>query len=793
MNYRFLVVPFVILVFFNLVLLPTGCDFFRNQPTGPSAINSLGSCSENANLKFKLVVPHKADGKPLASIRASTNSFVVFKLIVARPGDSDKTKDILVKKADVGADGSVSVTFTDIPEKPCIGQLSIADGNYQGYKDFHGALDLKEGDNTMEIAPAGSKLPQDILAHAANAAFNSPELMQNANDSIVQTINNSIKNIDTTRDDLYSVAVNNAIEVLRPPTSTYFAISDDKKNLKGLSNGEKKWENSTSDYFESIDLWSTDISDMYIQQIVRQNLGGVGYVAWKHSSPSPFAIGAVASSGSMLAFVKNPGVCEQILVLSDGSVIIGGSNDDKGCPVLFRWSGRENANTWSNAGGAESGLTWYHYFGDQTYDGTGDRPAVKSLQYDGADTLIVTVDNVADNSVRTYRISLSSGSVIDQQNEKPNLFPSVKLTKPESGNSFALGDEVIFEAVASDTDGEVAKVEFYAGEEKIGEDTTAPYSCSNSSIVAGSHKISAIAIDDKGAKTQSNFIEIIIKEPASGGTTEIDLGDGIKMNFVSISSGSFTMGQADGDSDESPTRTVTISNSFYMGKYEVTQEQYQKIMGTNPSYWQGSNSYADSSKQPVEEVSWYDAVSFCNKLSTNQGLTPCYTDSGGSNTIESGDTVTCDWSANGYRLPTEAEWEYCCRAGTTTKYSWGDEDDEATIKQYAWYRYNAYDNYWTTPHADKEGTQPVGTKTANPWGLHDMHGNVWEWCYDWYGSSYYAADENSDPRGPDSGSDRVIRGGSWYLNANYLRSAYRYSFNPTNTTITLGFRVLRVQ
>ncbi|MGM0599959.1 MAG: Ig-like domain-containing protein [Candidatus Rifleibacteriota bacterium] len=505
MNHRSVFVSFSVLVLLSLALLPTGCDFFGNQPAGPSAINPLALSSEKANVKFNLVVPHKGDGNPLPSIRAQSSVSIVFRLIVARPGDTEKTRDVFLKNAQVGADGSVSVTFNNIPEKPCIGQLSITNGSYQGYKDFHGALDLKEGDNTMEIAPTGSKLPQDILAHAANAAFNSPELMENANDSIVQTINNSIKNIDKTKDDLYSVAVNNAIEVLRPPTSTYFAISADKKNLKGFSNGVKSWENSTSDYFSTDDLWGTSISDMYIQQIVRQNLGGVGYVSWKHSSLSPFAIGAVDSGGSMLAFVKNPGVCEQILALSDGSVIIGGSNDDKGCPVLFRWSGKENANTWSNSGGAESGLIWYHYFTDQTHDGSGDRPTVKSLQYDGQDTLIVTVDNVEDDTVRSYRVSLSGGSVFDQQDEKPNDFPSVVLKNPASGNSYSVGDNIVFEAVASDTDGSIARVEFFAEDIKLGSDTSEPYTLTTDSLTKGSYKLSAVALDDKGAKPNQPF------------------------------------------------------------------------------------------------------------------------------------------------------------------------------------------------------------------------------------------------------------------------------------------------
>jgi len=763
----------------SLIFIQTGCDFFKNSPSGPSIVNSLADSSAVASVRFELVVPHKGDGTPLASIRGASNTSVTFRLVIARPGDTTRTKDVLVKSVAVGDDGSATVTFSNVPERPCVGQLSISNGNYQGYKDFHGALDLKEGENTIELAPAGSKLPQDILAHTAIVAFDSTELMQTANNALIQTINNSIIGIDATKDDVYTTSVNKAIEVLRPSTVTYFAISDDKKSLMGYANGVKNWENTTSDYFQSVDLWATNISDMYIKEIIRQNLGGVGYVAWKHNTLSPFAIGAITSSGSLQAFVKNPGVCEQILALSDGSVVIGGANDDKGCPVLFRWSGKENGSTWSNSGGAESGLIWYYYFTEQTFSGSGDRPTVKGLQFDGVDTLIVTVDNVEDNSVRTYRISLSSGSVLDQQTEKPNEFPSVVLQSPENGATFSVGDEIVFEAVASDTDGTIAKVEFYAGNSKVGEATSNPYNCSTTSLIAGTYSLSAIAIDNKGAKTRSTFSEIVVNSSSSGATTEIDLGDGIKMSFVPINAGSFTMGSPDTDSDalsypgEHPQRVVTICQSLYMGKYEVTQAQYQKIMGSNPS------DVTTDSNLPVENVIWYDAVFFCNKLSINQGLTPCYTDSDGNTTIDNGDTVSCNWSANGYRLPTEAEWEYCCRAGTTTKYSCGDTFDGA----YGWYSANSSDAAHT-----------VGTTLANPWGLHDMHGNVWEWCWDWFDYDYYSQGENSDPRGPSTGSYRVLRGVCCFYDAAYLRSSFRFSSLPTrNQDAAVGFRVLRLQ
>jgi formylglycine-generating enzyme required for sulfatase activity len=232
-------------------------------------------------------------------------------------------------------------------------------------------------------------------------------------------------------------------------------------------------------------------------------------------------------------------------------------------------------------------------------------------------------------------------------------------------------------------------------------------------------------------------------------------------DMVRISGGTFTMGSPDTEpdsyNDERPQHSVTVSG-FFMGIYEVTQGEYRAVMGNNPSYFTGDN-------LPVETVSWYDAIAYCNALSRREGLTPAYT--------RSGDTVTWNRGANGYRLPTEAEWEYACRAGTTTPYYTGSSVDNA-----GWYRDNS------------EGTtHPVGQKQANAWGLYDMHGNVWEWCWDWYGS--YANGPQTDPQGALAGADRVLRGGSWIIFGQYLRSADRFNYYPSRGDGYLGFRLVR--
>ena len=239
-----------------------------------------------------------------------------------------------------------------------------------------------------------------------------------------------------------------------------------------------------------------------------------------------------------------------------------------------------------------------------------------------------------------------------------------------------------------------------------------------------------------------------------------------------IPAGKFLMGSADADKDaldsEKPQHEVRITRPFYLGVHEVTQGQYQAVMGQNPSQFRGSDDL------PVEGVSWLDAVRFCNKLSEREGLKPYYRIGGDAVTIAGGD---------GYRLPTEAEWEYACRAGTTTRFSFGD--DESALDQYAWYSANS-----------KDQTHPVGEKQPNAFGLYDMQGNVFEWCWDGYHADYYKQSPANDPQGPERAANRVIRGGSWNYDLRlprFARSAVRGWIVPEGRNCILGFRVARVQ
>jgi formylglycine-generating enzyme required for sulfatase activity len=254
---------------------------------------------------------------------------------------------------------------------------------------------------------------------------------------------------------------------------------------------------------------------------------------------------------------------------------------------------------------------------------------------------------------------------------------------------------------------------------------------------------------------------VLLKHPTM---LTLDLGKNVAMKMVLISAGKFTMGSpkenkpvpagqrtfggkgrgSSADANSLREHEVTIGKPFFMGVYLVTQEQYEQVMGNNPSFFKGPSN-------PVEQVSWNDAVEFCSALSKKTGQK--------------------------VHLPTEAQWEYACRAGTGTRFSFGN--NENAIGEYGWDRRSG--GY----------THPVGQKKPNAWGLYDMHGNVWEWCSDWYSENYYSAKGNNlDPQGPDSGTTRVTRGGCWLNIPMSCQSAFRSSWGPGEKSNCVGFRVV---
>lgn len=247
-------------------------------------------------------------------------------------------------------------------------------------------------------------------------------------------------------------------------------------------------------------------------------------------------------------------------------------------------------------------------------------------------------------------------------------------------------------------------------------------------------------------------------------------------DMVKVQGGKFIMG--DKESGENTLPHVVEVGTFFIGRFEVTQKEWNEVMDKNPSYYVNEN-------YPVHNVSWYDAIEFCNKKSIAEGLTPVYTidkrnsDSNNLNTVDKKKwTIKVNWKANGYRLPTEAEWEYAARGGNKSKnYRYSGSD---TLSQVAWY-YNNSDF----------GPQAVGQKRPNELDIYDMSGNTYEWCWDWYIENYYKWSPLKEPRGGTSGIYRVLRGGSWLRLAETCQVFFRRATHPHLKEFYIGFRLAR--
>lgn len=287
---------------------------------------------------------------------------------------------------------------------------------------------------------------------------------------------------------------------------------------------------------------------------------------------------------------------------------------------------------------------------------------------------------------------------------------------------------------------------------------------------------------------QEESEQVVVSQDTSINPNESELQEGeetvsvIEDGLLFISGGTFSMGSPDSERQRQEDETlhdVTVS-AFYMDAYEVTQKDYLEITGENPSHFRGD-------ALPVENVTWYDAIQYCNKLSENRGLTPVYK-------ID-GDCVTWDRSANGYRLPTEAEWEYAARAGTTTIYNFGNQVHSDYANFEGSYPYLIEENYVSHRNPDvvtsrnRGETIAVAELAPNGFGLYQTHGNVAEWCFDYYGE--YDLQNTINPTGAASGSLRINRGGSYNDFGKHLRSAYRSATNPLDGDRNLGFRICR--
>jgi formylglycine-generating enzyme required for sulfatase activity len=386
----------------------------------------------------------------------------------------------------------------------------------------------------------------------------------------------------------------------------------------------------------------------------------------------------------------------------------------------------------------------------------------------GSVTILVEAGQTVTADIRLYYFN---------QNSPPN---TPMLISPLNGSVNVLRN-ITLHWSCSDPDGDTLVYDVYFG--KINPPTTVVSSNQRSTTIAqtGLDSLSTyywgiVAKDNRGAEVSGSVWKF---------TTGYDFFLHEGMVLISASGQSFQMGSNDASFPiEQPVHTVSFTHNFYMDTSEVTQADYSSVMGVNPSYFTGDTN------RPAEEVTWFDAVLYCNARSKRDGMDTVYSYSSLSGIPGNGCTglgnLVITLARNGYRLPTEAEWEYACRAGSTADYYWGGSYPPATAADTA-----AVDTNAVWLQNSNNSTTSVGTKQPNAMGLYDMCGNVWEWCNDWYAN--YDSNSQTDPAGPASGSYRVLRGGSWLSDSYSLRSAYRGGLNPVSRSYENGFRCVRVR
>lgn len=247
----------------------------------------------------------------------------------------------------------------------------------------------------------------------------------------------------------------------------------------------------------------------------------------------------------------------------------------------------------------------------------------------------------------------------------------------------------------------------------------------------------------------------------------------IETDLIQVKGGTFKMGSKTSDTsaelDEQKEHSVTL-NTFEISKFEVTVWEWKQFIKANKMKMPIKPSWGWQDNYPINGITWNEAIAYCNWLSTKEKLQPCYS--------KKGPNFVCNFKANGYRLPTEAEWEFAAKGGTNSKgfrYSGSDK-----LEDVAWYKANSNGQ----PHT-------VGTKLPNELGIYDMSGNVWEWCWDWYNKDFYKLEKGDNPKGPEMGERRTVRGGSWDSKSNYVRPANRISTIPSKTHEFYGFRIAR--
>ncbi len=382
--------------------------------------------TQDGTVRFAVEFPGLVHGSVRTGIRATGKAgearvrFILRGLNVTNT--SQPQADPVEIVSPVSADGTAQATFNNVSTLPTIGQVRLENAVWNGVTDFQGATNVTPGPNTLTVNPTGSGLSSEMTAHVLESLVTSPTAWSNVGNGaqLIDRVRQIVRQIDTQDPQARTEAVNRTVQTLLTTVSssnfTYFSFDSTRQSLKGLRSGAEVWSRRSLDFWNTGELGGNelDLSQMMVHGILRQGVDGFGYVTFRHATLSPFGIARVdTATGSRVAYVRNTGRCDQAVLLPDGSIVVGGTNDDRRCPILFKWTGQGLANTTSNAGNM-AGLAWEHLFTECPANASWTSPAVESIQYDGGDTLVVMVRKPALNLAVPYYVSLTTGNTTAQ-------------------------------------------------------------------------------------------------------------------------------------------------------------------------------------------------------------------------------------------------------------------------------------------------------------------------------------------------------------------------------------------
>jgi|GEM_PF-772572 len=622
--------------------------FFDQQST---AISSTSNEKNDASVKLNLVLPDNGDNLPgNAAIRGAGTSQLTIILTIRQPGSASNKPYSIVKIYPINSSTEVQVNLSGLPAGLMVAKMQIEKGHIRGWTDFHGAGDLVSGSNNVDISPAGSRLPADILASTLQEVIKNDVIMAAAGSQIATNLKNALSTIDVNSENPYSKALDLVISQVNPTDLVKISFDNTTRQLTGTSGSTRKWQISYDEALGAGQTGGVNNSSFAVVRVVRHGLGSSAIVEWRDSTTLTSILTTHSTTdGQKQHTLANIGRFDQVVSISDTDLLVSGFNGSKKTPSLWRWNTSKDAFA-EGLSVTHKNLEWEKYFTDEVYTNQPSRAGAVQNLILGAESKITAVIKLESGVIRSYLIAVADGSstLLSPTSTVPNQLPAVSITAPTEGESFTTDNTITVTADASDPDGTASKVEFFTGNSLIGTANSSPWTISWSGMSAGAHALTARATDNSGFSKLSSPVNITITQggapvnqaptisissPASGSSSET----GVTINIAAtaadtdgtISKVEFYNGTTLLGTDETspysisftPTTagTLTLTAKAYDNLEKTTDSTAvsvtvtQAISGTGPELMISEVSSSKSSNTPR----WMEVI---NKSSSSLNL-----------------------------------------------------------------------------------------------------------------------------------------------------------------------------